>query len=131
MSAKKLKQLQSQSEKIHKQIAAILERQAERKAARLIGRHFKVRTSYSCAKTHADYWTVYFKVLRYGDGGIYAMRIEQDAHGRIVIEPNRFVPLNYVVNCLTPTAPVEFHREMRRLYIKTGQAYSEHGHVKA
>lgn len=58
----------------------------DRENAKLHGKCFVYRNSYSCPETDADYWSMYTRVLRIENGRLIVHRFQTDRDGKIEIE---------------------------------------------
>ena len=61
--------------------------ETRRENAKLIGKCFRFRNSYSCPETESDYWWTYIKVIDLADegDGLIVFKFQTDSRGEVAI----------------------------------------------
>lgn len=74
-------------------LSAIEDAEAEERNARLLGKCYKFRNSFSCPQSAADYWWLYLRVTTIVGHEMGAWQFQCKKDGGIEILPNAFLPL--------------------------------------
>jgi hypothetical protein len=60
-------------------------------AAKILGKCFRTRNSYSCPEKPSDYWWLYCRITSVGkDGDVRGFEFQTDNRGQIFIDPKKY-----------------------------------------
>jgi hypothetical protein len=87
--------------------------------AKLFGRCYKYRNSYSCPQTEADYFHLYMLVTGNEDGGIRQFTFQTDCQGKVEIRDNEWH--TGLLGGYVEIPRREFDREWKKVLTRLGK----------
>lgn len=83
--------LQQRIRKLQDELQKVDDRRVAKKNKKVLGKFFRVRNSYSCPQSEADYWYEYVMPIRQASSMLYGLKFSTDSHGEITICPDTHI----------------------------------------
>lgn len=111
-----IEQLREQARSAAEKIDAIETRERRAKNAKLVGKTFRTRNSYSCPEKPSDYWWLWAKCTRMDEHGfLYAFKFQTDKYGNVEIKPDDY---SYHMQHYDPVSPAKYNAAWKALKAK-------------
>ncbi len=111
-----IEQLRDTARKAQEAIGEIEAKERREKNAKLVGKTFRMRNSYSCPEKPSDYWWIWAKCTRMDKSGfLWAFKFQTDRYGSITISPDEY---SYHMQHYDLVSPAVYDRAWRKLQAK-------------